>query len=64
MLENPMKFAADLCAWAVTGFGMLTLNQWAGLLGICWWAYRFADEFYQKWQRSKSGDQPRDPSLK
>lgn len=54
MIDNPFKSVADLGAWALTGFGMLTLNQWAGLLGICWWAYRFGDDFYGKWKRSKN----------
>lgn len=54
MIDNPFKFAADLVNLALTGFASLTLNEWAAFLAICWWVYRFGDDFYAKWKRSKN----------
>lgn len=54
MIDNPIKFAVDLFNLALTGFASLTMNELAALLAICWWVYRFADEFYGKWKRSKN----------
>lgn len=53
MIDNPIKSVFDVGASVLTGVGMLTLHEWAGLLGICWWIYRFCDDFYGKWKRKK-----------
>ncbi|EQB11269.1 hypothetical protein [Sphingobium lactosutens] len=56
MIDNPIKFAGDVVNGAMAFGAMFTLNEWAAILSICWWVYRFGDEFYQKRKRSKAAE--------
>ncbi|MEV5030978.1 hypothetical protein MRBLMC3_000132 [Sphingobium sp. LMC3-1-1.1] len=53
MIDNPVKFAIDIANAALSFGAALTLNEWAAILAICWWVYRFADDFYGKWKKGR-----------
>lgn len=55
-----MAFGSMVIGALTTGIAdigaLFTLNEWAAILAINWWIYRFADDFYNKWKNSRKSD--------
>lgn len=51
-----LKTVGDVVSALMAGAATLTLNEWAAILSITWWIYRFADDFYNKWKNSRKAD--------
>lgn len=57
MIDNPFdkaKLIGDILSGAIAVGSYFTLSEWAALVSISWYAYRYLDDFYGKWKRSRN----------